>query len=83
MCNVLVGCKTSLACNSPSSLDIYKGLVEALQSQKAGGGDMFTAVLDKAFQSGISSQSLDREIDMEAERERNKARLKKKSLKPW
>lgn len=72
MCDVRVGCKTSLAHNSSSSLDIYKGLVEVLQSQKAGRGDMFTAVLDKAFQSGISSQSLDGEIDMEGERKRKK-----------
>lgn len=46
------------ALNSPL-VDIYKDLVEALQNQKASRGDMFTAVLDKGFQSGILSQSLD------------------------
>lgn len=46
-----------------------KASFEVLQSQKAGGPDMFTAVLDKPFQNDISSQSLHLQwIDTEGER---------------
>lgn len=52
-----------------------------MHSQEAGRGDMFTAVLDKAFQSGISSPSLDcQQIDTEEDRKKETNSKRQKAL---